>query len=391
VTGEEGSSILERPETLANYRVNEMAGEFQGAAKHPLIVGIYQICMEIIPKEWELGNSDYPEKWVFTTTDDYAVLMGAQPLGHLHCKFPYAVIPYEPEGYGLTSRGMPEILEPIQNTLDWLVNSHLYNVRAALNNKFVVDPSRVVLKDVLDPLPGGIIRLKPEAYGTDTRLPVSQMQIADVTQMHMQDLQMMFGIGERTGGVNDAIMGMLSPGGRKTATEVRTSTSLGINRLKTTAELASSCGFDPLSQMIVQNTQQFYDMELKFRIAGDLLQNAGEGFLMVNPQAIAGAFDFVPVDGTLPIDRMGQVQLWEQLMQSAQSNPQIMMGYDWTRIFQWVAQLAGLKNITQFKVQVLPPGAAAPNGSIPITPGGPEGGQKRPNGNAPGVQSAPGY
>lgn len=392
-TGEEGSSVLERPETLANYRVNEMAGEFQGAAKHPLIVGIYQLCMDVIPNEWQLGQSDYPEKWVFTVTDDYSVLIGAQPLGALHCKFPYSVIPFEPEGYGLTSRGMPEILEPIQNTLDWLVNSHLYNVRAALNNKFVVDPSRIVMKDVLDPLPGGVIRLKPEAYSVAgaTRDSLTQVPVQDVTRSHLQDMQMMFGIGERTGGVNDSIMGMLAPGGRKTATEVRTSTSLGINRLKTSAEFASSCGFDPLSSMMVQNTQQYYDMELKFRIAGNLLEDAGMGFMMVNPQTIAGAFDFVPVDGTLPIDRMAQVQLWEQLTQTGMQNEQIMMGYDWVRIFEWIAKLAGLKNITQFKVQVLPPGMGAPAGSIPMSPNGPQGGSKRANGSAPSAQSAPGY
>ena len=34
--------------------------------------------------------------------------------------------------------------------------------------------------------------------------------------------------------------------------------------------------------------------------------------------------------------------------------PQVAMGYDWARIFAWVAQLAGLKNISQFKVQVVP-------------------------------------
>jgi hypothetical protein len=391
VSSEEGSSELERPETLANFRANEMGSDFEGLIKHPMVVGIIQLAVELIPKEWQLGQSDYPEKWVLTTTDDFTVLMGCQPLGALHCRFPYSTIPFEPEGYGLTSRGMPEILEPVQNTVDWLVNSHFYNVRAALNNKFVVDPSRVIMKDVLDPLPGGVIRLKPEAYGTDTRLPMNQMAINDVTRTHLQDLQMMIGIGERTGGVNDQIMGMLSTGGRKTATEVRTSTSLGINRLKTSAEFASTCGFDPLSVMMVQNTQQYYDMELKFKIAGDLLMNAGQSFIMVRPENIAGGFDFVPVDGSLPIDRMAQVQLWEQLMSTGMTNAQIGMGYDWAGIFQWVAQLAGLKNITQFKVQVLPPGMGAPPGSIPLTPSGPGSATKRANGSSPGAQSAPGY
>jgi hypothetical protein len=34
--------------------------------------------------------------------------------------------------------------------------------------------------------------------------------------------------------------------------------------------------------------------------------------------------------------------------------PQIAAQYDLAGIFQWVAQLSGLKNITQFKVQITP-------------------------------------
>lgn len=346
-----GSSELERPESLSDLRTQYT--DEMGKA-HPAMVGIYQLVVELIPKEWSLGSSDWPEKWVLTCTDDFRVLIGCQPLGALHCRYPYSVTPYESEGYGLTTRGMPEILEPIQNTLDWLINSHFYNVRASLNNQFVVDPSRVVMKDVTDPLPGGIIRLKPEAYGTDPRLVMNQLPVMDVTQSHIPDMQLMFGIGERAGGVNDQIMGMLAGGGRKTATEVRTSTSMGINRLKTVAEFTSAVGFDPLAQMIVQNTQQYFDMEMKIRIAGDLTAGAGPGFLQVTPDSIAGFYDFVPVDGTLPIDRMAQVGIWQQLFQAILAVPQIGMQYDLGGIFQWVAQLAGLKNITQFRIQVAP-------------------------------------
>lgn len=368
-----GSEQLDRPEMFSNTAEYDGGG---GGFKrtHPQTVSAYELCVELIPNEWKLGSSDWPEKWVFTFTDDFACLFGAQPLGAMHCSYPYNLIPLEPEGYGLTTRGLPEVLDPVQGTIDWLLNSHFYNVRAALNNKFVVDPSRLVMKDVLNPLPGGIIRLKPDAYGTDTNLPMTQMKVNDVTQGHLTNFQMMIGIGERVGGVNDQIMGMLDTGGRKTATEVRTSTSFGINRLKTIAEFASACGMDPFSRMLVQNSQQYYDMELEFKIAGDLLQQSGpvgmqgqqqmqqmmqqggnsKGFVQVTPEMISGFYDFVPVDGTLPIDRFAQVNLWKELFQSILTIPQIGIQYDLGGIFQWVAQLAGLKNITQFKIEVTP-------------------------------------
>mgnify|MGYP001221277941 CR=1 FL=1 len=368
----DGSVELTRPEstdpsTASNWYNNKDINQ------SPQALSGYECYIELIPKDWGLGESDFPEKWVFTCTQDFKVLVGAQPLGALHAQFPFNVLPLDCEGYGLITRGYPKVLEPVQNTVDWLINSHFYNVRAALNNRVVVDPSRVVMKDVLDPLPGGAIRLRPEAYGTDTRLAVTQLQIQDVTQNHLRDFQVMLGVGERTVGINDQIMGMLNGGGRKTATEVRTSTSFGVNRLKTTAEWFSAVGFDPLSQMLVQNTQQHYDQTQQFKIAGDLLQTGGSQFIQVTPDVIGGFFDFVPVDGTLPIDRFAQVSLWQNLFAQIRNFPELRMGYDLGRIFEYVAQIAGLKNITQFKVQVTPDRVlqmqAMEGNAIPVKPG----------------------
>lgn len=346
-----GSDQLMRPDSLSG---SEDVTDFQKQWKHPSKVSGYEICVELIPKEWQLSASDWPQKWVFSCTEDFKILIGAQPQGAWHASYPYAVIPLEPEGYGLTTRGLPETLDPIQSTIDWLVNSHFFNIRAALNNRVVVDPSRVVMKDLLTNLPGGIVRLKPEAYGTDTKLALTQLQITDVTQQHLPNTQWIMQMGERMSGVNDQMMSMVDTGGRKTATEVRTSTSFGVNRLKMISEFASVSGIEPLARMMVQNTQQYYDMQMKFKIAGSLLAQAGQGFIMVDPQTVAGSYDFVPVDGTLPIDRFAQVNLWKELMQSATQVPMIGMQYDWAGIFQWVAQLAGLKNITQFKIEVAP-------------------------------------
>lgn len=349
-----GSDQLDRPEATNGWDESWTSPDEDASKRHPMLVRGYECYIEIIPNEWGLGESTWPEKWVFTCSADFGVLIGCAPLGALHCKFPFNVLPLECESYGLVTRGMPETLEPVQNTIDWLLNSHFYNVRAALNNKFVVDPSKVVMKDVLNPLPGGVIRMKPAAYGTDTRLALNQVQVQDITRANLQDLQMMFGVGERTMGVNDQIMGMLNTGGRKTATEIRTSTSFGVNRLKTTAEWFGVVGFDPLSTMCVQNTQQYYDDDKKFKIAGDLLGSTNARFLQITPEMIAGAYDYVPIDGNLPIDRFAQVNLWRELMGQMRQFPQLMFGYDMTRIFEWVAQLAGLKNITQFKIQIAP-------------------------------------
>jgi len=372
--GNEGDGL--RKTETTSHSFNSWDDQSGTALKHPQIVKGYEVYVELIPSEWGLSDSDYPEKWVFTCTADFSRLIGVTPLGALHSKFPVHILPLDCEAYGLITRGFPEILTPIQQTVDWLVNSHFYNVRAALNNKYIVDPSRVVMKDVLDPLPGGVVRLKPSAYGQDPRLAMHQLTVTDVTQNNIRDSQVMFGIGERTVGINDQIMGMINGGGRKTATEIRTSTTFGVNRLKTIAEWFSAVGFDPYSQMMVQNTQQYYTGEQQYKVAGDLLLNAGKTFMTVTPDSIAGFYDYVPVDGTLPIDRFAQTNLWKELMAQSQRMPQLAMGYDWVGIFEWVAQLAGLKNISQFKVQIAPDALlqqqAAAGNVVPLPPGGPQ-------------------
>ena len=323
--------------------------------KHPDVVPIYECYIELIPKEWKLDDLEFPEKWVFTVTGDFKNVIGVQPLGARHDSFPFMAIEIEPDAYSLANRGMPEILDPVQRTMDWLLNSHFYNTRAALNNQFIADPMMVVMKDVQDPVPGGVIRLKPTAAGRDIRTFFQQLPVVDVTAGHMKDMQIMESIGEKVMGVNDQILGSLDDSGsRKTATEVRSATTFGINRLKTSSEYMSAVGMEPLSQMLLQNSQQYYEANQKLKIVGNLANEAGRGFLQVDQESIQGFFGFIPVDGTLPIDRFAQATLWKDILLGMRQLPQLMQQFDIGRIFMWMAQLAGIRNIDQFLIQVQP-------------------------------------
>ena len=350
-TGEnrvEGSDQIQLPQP------NSFHFEDNPRDKQNTTIAAYEFCIELVPKDWGLGGRTYPEKWVFTVTDDYHYVLGAQPLGANHDRFPFSVLEYEPEGYSIASRGVPEVLKPINDTMDWLINSHLYSVRKALNDQFVVDPSQVELSDLENPLPGGAIRLAPGAYGRDTRTALTQLKVTDVTRTHLTDMTALLGIGQRAVGVNDQLMGLINQTGRRSATEVRTGAGFGINRLKTTSEFFSAMGWAPMASMLVQNSQQYFDTSQKFRIVGQLAAEAGAEFIEVTPEEILGFYDFVPVDGTQPIDRIAQANLWQQIFGQIYQIPQVAANYDIGRIFEWVAQLAGLKNISQFRLQLTP-------------------------------------
>jgi len=349
---DKGSSQNELPNATEEVALGPPRSEKKGAREDRRFVGLHEIYVELVPQEWGLGESRLPEKWVFTVAEK-EVIIGAQPLGLYHNKYPFFVQEYEPNGYNLFARSLLEVMQPMQDTLTWLLNSHLHNVRKVLNDMFVVDPSRVVMKDLLDPTEGRLIRLREEFYGTDPREAIHQLAVVDVTQNHLRDMQVMTDLIQRVSGVTDNIMGMLDPGGRKTATEVRTSSSFGINRLKTVAEYMSAMGWMPMAQVLLQQTQQFYDGEDVFRIAGDLVEGQ-EPWVKVTPDVIGGFYDFVPVDGTMPVDRFAQAELIRQFVADVASNPMMAGRFDVIGLLNHAMQLLGVRNLGQFRVEVQP-------------------------------------
>lgn len=350
----DGSSQVTLPNQVPNGNFSFNAGASNKEISQGT-VQCYEVYIRLIPKEWKLGPGTKPEKWVFLLAEE-CVIVQARPLGHYHDRFPFAILEQEVDGHSLFSRSMLEITKPLNDVLTWLINTHFYNVRKSLNDQFVVDPSRVVMKDITNPEPGKLIRLKPAAYGADVRTIVGQLQVQDVTRSNLNDAGLVTDLLARVTGVNDNIMGSVNTG-RRSATEVRSSTTFGINRLKTVSEYYSATGFADWSEQLIMTTQQYMSQERMYRVVGDLALAGNERFISVGPNDIAGFYDWVPVDGTLPVDRMSQVNMWTQLFSQMQALPQIAAQYDLGRIFAFVAQLAGLKNINQFRISVVPDGS----------------------------------
>lgn len=340
----------------------------------PYVKG-YEVVVRLVPRDWKLATEDMPELWVFTVTTNNLIIE-ATPLAEANKKFPFDILQYEPEGYNFFSNSLMSRLMPLNDILSWLFNVHMYNVRSAINNQFVVDPSMIVMKDLENPAAGKYIRLKPVAYGRDVRMALSQLQVMDVTRGHVGDSQVVMDMLQRVSGINDQIMGMVQGSGRRTATEIRTSTSFGVNRLKTVCEFMSAMGFAPMSQKLVQRTQLNYDGNLKLKLVGDLALFSPT-VLQVNPALVAGFYDFVPVDGSLPVDRFAQVTMWNNLMQTMGKTPQLLMQYDIGKIFAWVANLGGVRNLQQMKIVVRPDdmmqNAAQAGNVIPLKPPGASG------------------
>jgi len=327
--------------------------------------------IEIIPAELGLGESKTPVKMLVTILNKNQIVQ-AEPLDNDHGKHPVAVIEPYTMGYGFGQPGMADYLGPLQDTISWFVNSHIYNVRTALNNMFVVDPSMVEIQDLKNPEAGKLIRLKRAAQGQDVRTVLHQLQVHDVTASHMGDLQTFVKMGDTLSSVVDNLRGIQDSGSRKSATEARQSMDAAASRLAAHCKLVSSQGIVDLTEQMSLNIQQYMSEEFYLEIVGEAGRMAP---IQIGPEALVGDFHYPVNDGTLPMDRIAMLDVWKEIFMAVAQDQQLRQEFNVTGIFEFVAELGGAKNIDKFKVQVQPvPNAqleqqAQAGNSVPV-PGG---------------------
>lgn len=362
-------------------------GQENGVVGATANIQVDQGTIEIIPSELGLGEGTTPEKWLFSIGNKMQIIQ-AEPMDMDHGKHPIVVIEPSSFGYAFGQPGTADFLGPIQDTLSWFVNSHIHNVRSALNNMFIVDPSMVEMQDLKNPAPGKLIRLKQAAYGQDVRTALSQLAVQDVTTNHMQSMEMFLKMGDTLAAVSDNLRGIQDSGGRKTATEVRTSGEAGASRLAARARYISSQGVTDLASQMSLNIQQFMSMEVFLEVLG---QDAMKAPVPIQPEMVAGDFTFPVSDGTLPIDKTAMLGVWKEIWTAIATNPLLSQQYDAGKIFEYMAELGGAKNLGNFKISMAPQeqidqNVAAGN-TVPLGPGE---GAARGRGPAPAIPGGPG-
>lgn len=331
---------------------------------NPGLANSYQVdqgSVVIIPAELGLGESKSPEKWLFTILNkDQIVQM--EPLDLEHDMHPVAVTEPNTMGYGFGQMSLIDYIGPIQDTLSWLLNSHMHNVRSTINNSFIVNPAMVEMQDLRTPNPDGkIIRLKAAAMGMDVRQAVQQLAVTDVTANHMNDLGTFMKTGDAASGVSDNMRGIQDGGGRKTATEVRTSSEAGASRLASKAIAYSSQGLVDLTEQMSVNLQANMSAPVFLSIVGEEGRDAP---IEIKPDSVVGDFYYPTHDGTLPIDRVAMVDVWKEIMLAVAQDPELRKKFSLDKIFEFTAKLGGATNIESFKVQIAPEGAQ-PGAPIP--------------------------
>lgn len=317
---------------------------------------IWMYCW-IIPEDEGLGDGEYPELWLFCLAAD-EVVVRAERVELIHGKIPVAIASPEFDGYSAVPLSRLEIAHGLQRVLDFLFNSHIYNVKKAVNDMLVVDPYMVSVADLKDPKPGKIIRLRRPAWGRGVQDAVKQLTINDVTRNNIADSEWIVQWMQKTLGTDDPVMGALRRRGpeRLTSTEFQGTRAGALSRLGRVARLVGVQAMYDLGEMLAVHTQQFMSQELFLRITGEYAQllleehgvaPAGSKRLRITPADLSVDFDVVVRDGSVPGG--ADTQTLMKLFETIARDPELRQQFDLFRLFGRISREAGVKDYQDFR------------------------------------------
>lgn len=309
--------------------------------------------VNLIPKDWELGASEFPEKWLFGLSCD-SVITSASKIEHAHGQYPVGVASPEYDGFSPTPIARLEILHGLQHTLDWLFNSHIANVKKAINDMFIVDPYLVNIKDLEDPEPGKLIRLRRPAWGRGVDKVVQQLQVNDITRANITDSVYITQWMDRIAGADQSMGGTLRQGGpeRLTKGEFQGTRQGGIARLQRMAMIIGMQFMQPLANMFAVHTQQYMKKETYVRTIGRYQEELENIFgknarIPVTPFELSVNYDLIAHDGSIPGGNFSEI--WVELWKIIAQDPGLRQQYDHYRMFEYIAGELGAKNMGDFR------------------------------------------
>lgn len=318
--------------------------------------------IKIIPRDYGLPgdqfnkNGEYPEKWFIQLGADQIILK-AKPLGLDHNMFPICVCSPDCDGYSATPISRLELVHGLQHTLNFMFNSHVANVRKAINDMLIVDPFMINMEDMRKPGAGKLVRLRRSAWGRGVKDVVHQLAVTDVTANNMGDARGIMDMMDRASAATHNLMGVMRPGSeRRSAAEFEGTQGAALNRLERIAKIVGLQMMQDLGYILASHTQQFQDAPTYVKATGEHLKKLMAEFgvqpgssMQVDPLKLLIDYDVKIRDGSVPGGNFSQN--WIQMFQIAASQPTIGQRVDLFRVFKYIARNLGAKDVDQFEIQ----------------------------------------
>ena len=150
------------------------------------------------------------------------------------------------------------------------------------------------------------------------------------------------------------------------------------------AALMWNQGIDPLGRQWLANTRQWRTREVYGQIVGKEAAVAPfEKAILADPNSLAGGYDFMAFDPTMPLDRQFQAGMLKELFSMLVAKPDAMqmLNVNPMELLNHIAKLYNIRNLREFNLQPLTPpnvqvvsdeeaAEAAASGAEPVDVGG---------------------
>lgn len=285
-------------------------------------------------------------------------------MGYNHDEFSYSVSQFLNDGERFVNGGIAEDIGSLQETATWFINAHVTSVRKVIDNKIIVDPKYVEMKDLEERR--SVIRTKPGASATTMERWFHQLQVQDVTAKHVDDADKMNAWAKEGTGINENLLGQFASG-RRSALEARNVNSNSAARLILTVYGIWETGEIPMGKRMLSNLQQGLDVAQLVRIYGEtrtMAENAASQltdpqglnavarFIPVDKKQLVGSFDFQLFDGTLPSQRGATAMQLREMLKEMAANPASipLLGFDPALILQEILELSDVRNVNRLRL-----------------------------------------
>lgn len=336
------------------------------------MVCITEVQAWIVPAKYELSKSKNREMWKFCLANDNR-LISAEHLEDANMGFSYDAATMAPDQHSELSDSLSSLIDSLQETVTWLINSRIAAVRKNIESQLVVSQQHIELSDLESRAP--FIRLKksaPAALGVDKF--IQQLRTADPTTSHFSDTETLMRIMEMVSGVNGNAMGQFATG-RRSATEARNVQGGAAGRMKLIASTIFATALAPQGKRFLLNARQWMSYETFEKIIGfadaDLTYDE---FHADRWYSLVGSEDFFVFDATSASEKNFMAQSLQEFAIALMSNPEVLAtsGLNVLDMLKEIQALRGSKNLDRFKTAI--PNVQSPPiipGGLPAIPAGP--------------------
>jgi len=297
----------------------------------------------------EIGIPGIDQVWMVVTIldENVCIRMQLNPYGR---QFPVVMGGLYNDSHKTWGQSLYDLMLPMHDIATWLLRSRIDNVQAALNNLIFVDPTQVMVPDLIDRNPWGVVRTMPGSKPGDG---VFIAQVPDVTRGHWNDITAMSELKQRVSSASDAQQGMPTPDVR-TATEIQRLTQLGSQRLGVLSRVISATTIRPMVRMMVSNIQDAVEIDGSIKIDPDkmpsqLADMVEDGYIDFNQNDLQGKVDYLVIDGTLPVEPTRNAETWMNMLQ-IMSQTGLNMEYKMGKIAEEAIRALGISDLDQFRI-----------------------------------------